>query len=69
MKVICAAVSSSELSLFFGHLLFSLALDPVQDDLQHYLTPMTDEAAALSFSANTKVLIILYTKFQPEKWT
>ena len=49
VKVICAAVSSSELSLFLGHLLFSLALDPVQDDLQHYLTPMTDEAAALSF--------------------
>ena len=40
----CGAPSSSEPSLFFSNYLFSLGFKPVQDDFQHNLARMTDEA-------------------------
>ena len=40
----CGAPSSCEPSLFFSNYLFSLVFKPVQDDFQHDLARMTDEA-------------------------
>ena len=40
----CGAFPGSEPSLFFINYLFSFGFEPVQDDSQHDLTWMTDEA-------------------------
>ena len=40
----CGASSDSEPSLFFSNYLFSLGFKHIQDDFQHDLARMTDEA-------------------------
>ena len=40
----CCASSGSEPSLFFSNYFFSLGFKPIQDDFQHDIARMTDEA-------------------------
>ena len=40
----CGASSGAEPSLFFSNNLFSLGLEPIQEDFQHDITLITDEA-------------------------
>ena len=42
--VFCGASSSSEPSLFFSNYLSSMGFKPVEDEFQHNLAQMTDEA-------------------------
>ena len=42
--VFCGASSSSEPSLFFSNYLSGMGFKPVEDEFQHNLTQMTDEA-------------------------
>ena len=40
----CGSSSGSEPSLFFSNYFFSLGFQPIQDDFQHDISRMTDEA-------------------------
>ena len=51
------ASSSSEPSLFFSNYLFSLVFKPIQDDFQHDIARMTDEADSAVVLAELQVFL------------
>ena len=54
----CGASSGVEPSLFLSNNLFSVGLEPVQDDFQHDLTWMTDEANGSVNLADLQVALL-----------
>ena len=53
----CGASSGSEPSLFFSNYFFSLGFKPIQDDFQHDLARMTDEADSSVVLAKLQVAL------------
>ena len=53
----CGASSGSEPSLFFSNYFFSLGFKPIQDNFQHDLAWMTDEADSSVVLAELQVVL------------
>ena len=54
----CGSSSGSEPSLFFSNYFFSLGFQPIQDDFQHDISRMTDEADGSEVLAQLQVAFL-----------
>ena len=56
--LLCGTSPGSEHSLFFSNNLFSMGIEPLQDDSQHDFTSMTDEANGSLILAELYVAVL-----------